>query len=182
MEEYIAFDSHKRYTWVDRQDHSTGKSRGHRLEHAPGAVRDYLNGCEPGNRRGRGSHRELVLDYRRDRASRPGAAVGASAKSEADDGADQQDRQAGCARAESFAAQRHAAHGVDSAGAAARSARTDAHAVGAGGAAHAAEESVFRRRWPSGERRRANAVTPTGSADAPSWRNIWSACRSRRVG
>jgi transposase len=25
-----------------------GKSRGHRLEHAPGAVRDYLNGCEPG--------------------------------------------------------------------------------------------------------------------------------------
>ena len=48
MEEYIAFDSHKRYTWVDRQDHSTGKSRGYRLEHAPGAVRDYLEGCEPG--------------------------------------------------------------------------------------------------------------------------------------
>ena len=48
MSEYIAFDSHKRYTWVDRENHSTGKSCGHRLEHAPGAVRSYLSGCEPG--------------------------------------------------------------------------------------------------------------------------------------
>ncbi|MGA8311494.1 MAG: IS110 family transposase [Terriglobales bacterium] len=48
MSEYIAFDSHKRYTWVDRQDPSTGKSTGYRLEHSPGAVREYLNGCEPG--------------------------------------------------------------------------------------------------------------------------------------
>jgi transposase len=48
MSEYIAFDSHKRYTWVDRQDHSTKKNSCHRLEHAPGAVREYLNGCEPG--------------------------------------------------------------------------------------------------------------------------------------
>jgi transposase len=48
MSEYIAFDSHKRYTWVDREDHSTGKTIGHRLEHGPGAVRDYLQGCEPG--------------------------------------------------------------------------------------------------------------------------------------
>src|SRR5882762_7642309 len=48
MSEYIAFDSHKRYTWVDREDHSTGKSSGHRLEHAPGAVRKYLSRCQPG--------------------------------------------------------------------------------------------------------------------------------------
>lgn len=48
MAEYIAFDSHKRYTWVDRQDHSGKNNRGHRLEHAPGAVRNYLSGCEPG--------------------------------------------------------------------------------------------------------------------------------------
>jgi transposase len=48
MSEYIAFDSHKRYTWVDREDHSGEKSRCHRLEHAPGAVREYLSGCEPG--------------------------------------------------------------------------------------------------------------------------------------
>lgn len=47
MSEYIAFDSHQRYTWVDREDHS-GKILGQRLEHAPGAVRRYLNGCEPG--------------------------------------------------------------------------------------------------------------------------------------
>jgi transposase len=48
MGEYIAFDAHKRYTWVERQDHSTGTSRGHRLEHAPGAVRKYLAGSAPG--------------------------------------------------------------------------------------------------------------------------------------
>lgn len=48
MSEYIAFDSHKRYTWVDRQDYSTGESRSHRLLHAPGAVRSYLSGCAPG--------------------------------------------------------------------------------------------------------------------------------------
>jgi hypothetical protein len=36
MSEYIAFDAHKRYTWVDRQDRSTGASTGHRLVHAPG--------------------------------------------------------------------------------------------------------------------------------------------------
>ncbi len=48
MSEYIAFDSHKRYTWVDREDHSTRKSSCHRLEHVPGAVRSYLSGCEPG--------------------------------------------------------------------------------------------------------------------------------------
>jgi len=48
MGEYIAFDSHKRYTWVDRQDHSTGQETCHRLLHAPGAVRSYLSGCAPG--------------------------------------------------------------------------------------------------------------------------------------
>lgn len=50
MGEYIAFDSHKRYTWVDREDHSGGANRCHRLEHAPGAVRSYLSGCQPGTR------------------------------------------------------------------------------------------------------------------------------------
>jgi transposase len=48
MSQYIAFDSHKRYTWVDRQDRSTGEEICHRLEHTPGAVRKYLHGCEPG--------------------------------------------------------------------------------------------------------------------------------------
>jgi transposase len=48
MEEYIAFDSHKRYTWVEREQVSTGKVRQYRLEHAPGAIRNALADCEPG--------------------------------------------------------------------------------------------------------------------------------------
>lgn len=47
MAEYIAFDSHKRYTWVDWEDHS-GKVTQRRLEHAPGAVRTFLSGCQAG--------------------------------------------------------------------------------------------------------------------------------------
>jgi transposase len=49
MAEYIAFDAHKRYTWVDREDHSTGEVHQHCLVHAPGAVRGYLSGCAPGS-------------------------------------------------------------------------------------------------------------------------------------
>ena len=48
MEEYIAFDSHKRYTWVEHWEVNTGKTRQYRLEHAPGAIRQALAGCSPG--------------------------------------------------------------------------------------------------------------------------------------
>jgi transposase len=48
MEEYIAFDSHKHYTWVEHEQVNTGKVRQYRLEHAPGAIRHALAGCEPG--------------------------------------------------------------------------------------------------------------------------------------
>ncbi len=48
MEEYIAFDSHKRYTWVEREQVRTGKIREYRVNHAPGAIRHALAGCEPG--------------------------------------------------------------------------------------------------------------------------------------
>jgi transposase len=48
MGEYIAFDSHKRYTWVEREDRLTGRASHDRLLHAPGAVRNYLRGSEPG--------------------------------------------------------------------------------------------------------------------------------------
>jgi transposase len=48
MEEYIAFDSHKRYTWVEREAVSTEKVRGYRVEHAPGAIRQALRGCPAG--------------------------------------------------------------------------------------------------------------------------------------
>ncbi len=48
MEEYIAFDSHKRYTGVEQEQVETGKLRQQRLEHAPGAIRQALSGCAPG--------------------------------------------------------------------------------------------------------------------------------------
>jgi transposase len=48
MEEYIAFDSHKRYTWVEHEHLASGKVRQYRLEHAPGAIRRALAGSEPG--------------------------------------------------------------------------------------------------------------------------------------
>ena len=48
MDEYIAFDSHKRYTWVEHQQANMGKSRQYRLEHAPGVIRQALAGCSPG--------------------------------------------------------------------------------------------------------------------------------------
>ncbi len=48
MGEYIAFDSHKRYTWVEHEQIATGEVRQYRLNHAPGAIRNALAGCEPG--------------------------------------------------------------------------------------------------------------------------------------
>jgi transposase len=48
MEEYIAFDSHKRYTWVEREQIRTRKVKQYRVEHAPGAIRQALAGCRPG--------------------------------------------------------------------------------------------------------------------------------------
>lgn len=48
MKEYIAFDSHKRYTLVEHEDVASGKVRQYRIEHAPGAIRRALAGCEPG--------------------------------------------------------------------------------------------------------------------------------------
>jgi len=48
MKEFIAFDSHKRYTWVEREEVETGKTTTVRLEHAPGAIRACLRGREKG--------------------------------------------------------------------------------------------------------------------------------------
>src|SRR5512143_938837 len=44
MKEFIAFDSHKRYTLVEREDVETGKTRQFRVEHCPGAIRRSLEG------------------------------------------------------------------------------------------------------------------------------------------
>lgn len=48
MEEYIAFDSHKRYTWVEHLQANTGKTRGYRLQHRPGAICEQLTESLPG--------------------------------------------------------------------------------------------------------------------------------------
>lgn len=50
MDEYIAFDSHKRYTWVEHFEANTDKRREYRVEHAPGAIRDALQGTAPGTK------------------------------------------------------------------------------------------------------------------------------------
>jgi len=47
--EYIAFDSHKKYTQVRvEQPDGTGVREG-RIEHQPGAIRGFLRGAEPGS-------------------------------------------------------------------------------------------------------------------------------------
>lgn len=48
MEEYIAFDSHRRYTWVEKERVLSGRVEQFRVEHGPGAIRGALEGCEPG--------------------------------------------------------------------------------------------------------------------------------------
>jgi hypothetical protein len=48
MSEYIAFHSHKRYTWMERMDRETGEVVCRRVEHAPGAIRGALEGSARG--------------------------------------------------------------------------------------------------------------------------------------
>jgi transposase len=48
MEEFIAFDCHKRYSLMEREEIQTSKTRQYRVEHTPGAIRRSLRGREPG--------------------------------------------------------------------------------------------------------------------------------------
>jgi len=48
MKEYIAFDSHKHYTLMERETCSTGRARQKRIDHDRGAIRRALAGCEAG--------------------------------------------------------------------------------------------------------------------------------------
>ncbi len=45
MSEYISFDSHKHYTLMEREDIQSQVARQRRIEHAPGAIRQALQGC-----------------------------------------------------------------------------------------------------------------------------------------
>jgi hypothetical protein len=46
--EYISFDSHKRYTYVEQRQVVSGRVQQYRIHHAPGAICRALNGCAPG--------------------------------------------------------------------------------------------------------------------------------------
>jgi transposase len=48
MNEYIALDSHKHYTLMERLNVQTGEVVQRRIEHHPGAIRDALAGCVGG--------------------------------------------------------------------------------------------------------------------------------------
>jgi transposase len=48
MKEFIALDVHKRYSWMEREEVRSGKTRQARIEHAPGAIRQSLEGREKG--------------------------------------------------------------------------------------------------------------------------------------
>jgi len=48
MKEYIAFDSHKQYSWVEREEVETGRVRQCRLSHARGSISEFLKTCAPG--------------------------------------------------------------------------------------------------------------------------------------
>ena len=45
----IAFDSHKHYTWALVEDETGRVLREERIDHARGALRDFLAGCERGS-------------------------------------------------------------------------------------------------------------------------------------
>ena len=47
--QYIAFDSHKRYTLASVEDHATGAIVDQRIDHERGALTSFLSSCEPGS-------------------------------------------------------------------------------------------------------------------------------------
>ncbi|HLW81358.1 MAG TPA: hypothetical protein VKS20_04885 [Candidatus Acidoferrales bacterium] len=48
MEEYIAFDSHRRYTWVEHEQVAAGRCGSIEVNHAPGAICSALSRCAVG--------------------------------------------------------------------------------------------------------------------------------------
>src|SRR5947209_5836296 len=50
MREYIAFDSHKHYTLVERQEMQTGRTVQRRIEHQRGPLCACLQSCPPGSK------------------------------------------------------------------------------------------------------------------------------------
>lgn len=144
--EYIAFDAHKHYTLASVSKPDGQVVREERIEHDRGSLREFLERCE------RGSPVAVetignwywIVDEIETAGCVPKPQAGARAQGEADDGGDQQDRYARRAGAQPAAAERHAAHGLDSARRIAGPARPAAHPDGTRPPAHAAQESDSR--------------------------------------
>ena len=143
MEEYIAFDSHKRYTWVEHEEVATGKVEQYRLNHAPGAIRNALAHCAPGTPVAieATANWYWIIDEIEQAQLEPRLVHPRKAKLMM--GQINKTGQARYAGDEPFATERNAADGVDTARPLARAARVDAYSFGAGGAAHTLEESHY---------------------------------------
>ena len=48
MKEFVALDAHKRYSWMEREEVTSRKVQRARIDHAPGAIRQSLQGREKG--------------------------------------------------------------------------------------------------------------------------------------
>ena len=48
MKEYIALDSHKRYSIIERENCASRDAVQCRIEHSRGSIQHYLSQCEPG--------------------------------------------------------------------------------------------------------------------------------------
>ena len=47
--QYIAFDSHKKYTFVSVEKEGGGIVKEGRIDHTPGVIKQFLSTCEPGS-------------------------------------------------------------------------------------------------------------------------------------
>ena len=47
--QYIAFDSHKKYTFVSVEKEGGDIVKEGRIDHAPGVIKQFLSTCEPGS-------------------------------------------------------------------------------------------------------------------------------------
>ena len=81
--EYIAFDSHKRYTQVSVETADGERRYEGRIAHARGALQQFLTTCEPGSPVALETGGNWDLDRGRERSGRPGPAAGPRPEGEA---------------------------------------------------------------------------------------------------
>ena len=139
--EYIAFDSHKRYTFASVEEHTGNILRDARIDHHRGAITEFLSAWKTGTEvavETTGNWYWIVDEI--EAAGMVPRLVHAHAESEDDAGLGEQDRQARCSRVEPSPAYRDASDGLDPAGADSGPAGSAPYANGAQPGAHADEE------------------------------------------